>query len=167
MRSTVVNAVSTSPCGALSSYLAHVTKLRRIAVIVGCAALAAACGSSGGHSTTVTHVATPVWSGLTRVSVHVDQPSVQTPPGTKILPTTFTTPAQLTAVTKALNANHIRKAQHTTTSNGCTGGIQIAITVTQPHGQTDLNAYHCANTVTGNIAGDLMGFLRQIGVGTA
>jgi hypothetical protein len=129
----------------------------------------AACGSSSDNNTTTTHgqAATADWSDLTRVSVDVDQPSVQKPPGTKNTPTIFTTPAQLRTVTNALNANHIRKADHTTTSNGCAGGIQIAIKITQRHQRrTDLSAYHCGNTVTGDIAGNLTGFLNRIGVGT-
>jgi hypothetical protein len=151
-----------------------VTNVRRIAVILGCGAAAAACGSSHGHSQTQSQTRVQRqadrsgWSGLTRVSVDVDQPSVAPIPGVKHTPTTFTTPAQLRTVTKALNANHIRKADHTTTNDGCTGGIQIEIKITQRHhGRTDLNAYHCAKTTTGNIAGNLTGFLNQIGVGTA
>lgn len=141
--------------------------LRHTATILATAAAVAACGSSHSHPTTVARPDPPVWSGLTRVSVNVDQPSVQTPPGTKHGPTTFTTPAQLTTVTRALNANQIRKAQHTTTSNGCAGGIQIEVKITQRHHRrTALSAYHCGNTVTGDIAGNLTGFLKQIGVST-
>jgi hypothetical protein len=151
-----------------------VANLRRIAIILGCAgtaATAAACGSSHGQSHTVraTQIkrqADPVgWSGLTRVSVDVDQPSIAPIPGVKNTPTRFTTPAELRTVTKALNANHIRKAGHTTTDYGCTGGIEIAIKITQRHdGRTDLNAYDCAKKITGNIAGNLTGFLKQIDV---
>jgi hypothetical protein len=149
-----------------------VANLRRIAVVLGCAAAVAACGSSSdNNSTTATHslsrAATAGWSDLTRVSVDVDQPSVAPVPGVKNTPTTFTTPAQLKTVTNALNANHIRKATHTTTSNGCAGGIQIEIKITQRHQRrTDLSAYHCGTTVTGDIAGNLTGFLKRIGVGT-
>jgi hypothetical protein len=147
-------------------YSRLVTSVRRIAVILGCTVTAAACGSSS-HATTLRHADPPLWSGLTRVSVDVDQPSIAPVPGQKNTPTTFTTPAQLTTVTKALNANHIRKAQHTTTNDGCTGGIEIAIKISQRHhGRTDLNAYHCAKKITGNIAGNLTGFLNQIGVAT-
>jgi hypothetical protein len=132
---------------------------RNLGLLCLCAASLAACGSG--------HHAAAKWSDLTRVSVDVDQPGVPTPPGTKHTPTTFTTPAQLTTVTNALNANHIGKAARTTTSNGCAGGIQIEIKITQRHQRrTDLSAYHCANTVTGNIAGNLTGFLNRIGVGT-
>jgi hypothetical protein len=150
-----------------------VVNLRRIAILFVCAATATACGSSHGVSTTVSHAgsvskaATTVWSDLTRVSVDVDQPSVAPVPGAKNSPTIFTTPARLATVTKALNANHIRKAAHTTTSNGCTGGIVIAIKITERHhGRTDFNAYHCAHTITGNVSGNLTGFLKQIDVGT-
>jgi hypothetical protein len=152
-----------------------VANVRRIAVILGCAATAAiaaavaACGSSHGHSQTQSNVQadTATWSDLTRVSVDVDQPGIPGPPGTTNTPTTFTKPAQLTTVTTALNADHIRKAQHTTTSDGCAGGVQIEIEITQRHhGRTDLSAYHCGNTTTGDIAGNLTGFLNGIGVGT-
>lgn len=136
--------------------------VRRIAVVLWCAATLAACGSNRGHDHTAT------WSDLTRVTVDVDQPGVPTPPGTKNTPTTFTTPGQLMTVTKALNANHIAEAAHTTTSSGCSGGIQIEITIVQRHHKpTDLSAYRCAETTTGDIAGNLTGFLKQIGVATA
>jgi hypothetical protein len=146
-----------------------VANLGRIAVVLGCAAAVAACGSSSDNSTAHSRrqAATADWSDLTRVSVDVDQPSVAPIPGVKNRPTMFTTPAQLKTVTNALNANHIRKATHTTTSNGCAGGIQIEIKITQRHQRrTDLSAYHCGNTVTGDIAGNLTGFLKRIGVGT-
>jgi len=139
--------------------------VRRIAVILGCAAAATACGSSSGHSQS--RADPPLWSDLTRVSVDVDQPGVAPLPGTKNTPTTFTTPAQLRTVTKALNADQIRKAEHTTTSIGCTGGIEITIKIAQRHhAATDLSDYHCGTTTTGDIAGNLNGFLNRIGVGT-
>jgi hypothetical protein len=151
-----------------------VANLRRIAIILGCvaiAAMAAACGSAHGqtHTVRVTQIkrqADPVgWSGLTRVSVDVDQPSIAPVPGVKNVPTKFTTRAQLQTVTRALDANHIREASHTTTDYGCTGGIEIAIKITQRHhGRTDLNAYDCAKKITGNIDGNLTGFLNQIDV---
>jgi hypothetical protein len=145
-------------------YSRLVTSVRRIAVILGCAVTAAACGTSS-HATTLSHADPPLWSGLTRVSVDVDQPSIAPIPGVKNTPTKFTTRGQLRTVTKALNANHIRKADHTTTDYGCTGGIEIAIKISQRHeGRTDLNAYDCANKITGNIAGNLTGFLKQIDV---
>jgi hypothetical protein len=148
-----------------------VANVRRIAVVLGCAAVVTACGSTSDNNSTTTRshsqAATGDWSDLTRVSVDVDQPSVAPIPGVKNTPTTFTTPAQLKSVTNALNANHIRKATHTTTSNGCAGGIQIEIKITQRHQRrTDLSAYHCGNTVTGDVAGNLTGFLKRIGVGT-
>jgi hypothetical protein len=147
-----------------------VANVRRIAVVLGCAAAVAACGASSNNSATtrsLSRAATADWSDLTRVSVDVDQPSVAPVPGVKNTPTLFTTPAQLKTVTNALNASHIRKATHTTTSNGCAGGIQIEIKITQRHQRrTDLSAYHCGNTVAGNIAGNLTGFLKRIGVGT-
>jgi hypothetical protein len=143
-----------------------VTSLRRIAVIVGFAVTVTACGSSS-HATSLSHADPPLWSGLTRVSVDVTQPSVAPIPGAKHTPTTFTTPQQLTTVTKALNDNHIRKADHTTQNNGCTGGIVIQIQVTRGQRRTtNLNGYHCAKTITGDIAGNLTGFLKQIGVTT-
>lgn len=143
------------------------TTVRRIAVILGCAAATVACGSSHPQSHTQAPPAadTAIWSGLTRVSVDVDQPSVAPVPGSKNTPTIFATPAQLATVTRALNANHIRMADHTTTNYGCTGGIVIKIKIAQRHhGPTVLNAYHCAHTVTGNVTGNLTGFLNRIGV---
>jgi hypothetical protein len=107
----------------------------------------------------------PTWSHLTRVTVSAVQPSVNQPPGEKPNRVVFTTPQQLQTVTKALNANHIQQASHPTSDNGCAGGIQIAIVITQTGGKTTrLGAYRCATTTTGDIAGNVNGFLRRTGV---
>jgi hypothetical protein len=150
-----------------------VTNLRRITTILAIAATAttaAACGSSSSQSSTQTkahahHHHAARWSGLTHVSVEVSQPSVAPVPGAKHGPTKFTTPAQLKKVTKALNAEHIHKAAHTTRSNACTGGVVTNITIAQHHhGVTHMSSYHCANKITGNIAGNLTGFLKRVDV---
>ncbi len=122
----------------------------------------AACGGGGSSSSSDNR---PTWSHLTRVTVSAVQPSVNQPPGDKPNRVVFTTPQQLQTVTKALNADHIQQASHPTSDNGCAGGIQIAIVITQTGGKTTrLGAYRCGTTTTGDIAGNVNGFLRRTGV---
>jgi hypothetical protein len=127
------------------------------------ALLAAGVAACGGSSSSSSNSAT--WSNLTHVTISAVQPSVNQPPGDKPNRVVFTTPQQLQTVTKALNANHIQKASHATSDNGCAGGIQIAIVVTQKGGKTTrLGAYRCGTTTTGDIAGNLNGFFTRAGV---
>jgi hypothetical protein len=106
-----------------------------------------------------------IWSNLTRVTVSAVQPSVNQPPGDRPHRVVFTTPQQLRTVTRALNADHIQRASHSTSDNGCAGGIQIAIVIVQKGGKTTrLGAYRCGNTTTGDIAGNVNGFLTRTGV---
>lgn len=114
----------------------------------------AACGGSS-H---------PTWSQLRAVRITVAQPGLPPPYGAP-KSTTFTTPAQLTRVTSALNAHHIAKASTTTPNPGCAGGFQIAIVIVPQHaGTVRLGAYRCANQDSGDIGGDLPGFLSAVGV---
>ncbi len=96
--------------------------------------------------------------------VTVAQPGLPPPYG---LPktTAFTTPAQVARVTALLNANKIEKAAATVPSSGCAGGYKIALVIV-PRGAAplSLNAYRCANTTSGDVSGDLVGFLKAIGV---
>jgi hypothetical protein len=70
----------------------------------------------------------------------------------------------LQQVTAALNVHHISKASSSSSSPGCAGGFQIVIAIVPQHSApVQLNAYHCANQTTGNIGGDLVGFLSSIG----
>jgi hypothetical protein len=116
----------------------------------------AACGNSNSDT---------AWSNVTRVTIGAVQPSVYTPPGTKPHPVVFSTPQQLKTVTRALNANHIHKLSHAASNNGCAGGVQITIVIAQQGKQTTkLGAYRCGTSTTGDIAGNLTGFLTRTGV---
>jgi hypothetical protein len=132
-----------------------------------CAALLlAACGSSS-TSTSVSSSASgspTAWSGLRSVRVTVSQPGLPPPYG-KPHTHVFTTPGPLARVTAALNAHHVARLTSPSTNSGCAGGYQIAIAIAGEHAApVHLNAYRCANTTTGDIGGDLVGFLGSIGV---
>ena len=121
----------------------------------------AACGSSGGSGNDQT------WSNLTRVSVLTETAGVPPVKGHPPTPTVYRSPKQLRTITAALNAAHISRAGHNSTSSGCAGGQQTRIVITQQGGQkTVLNAYTCAGQTTGDIAGDLKAFLNRIGAGS-
>ena len=99
------------------------------------------------------------------MTVGAVQPGVYTPPGNRPHPVVFDTPRQLKTVTRALNANHIHALSHATSNNGCAGGTQITIAITQPGRRTTkLGAYRCGTTTTGDVAGNLTGFLTTTGV---
>jgi hypothetical protein len=126
----------------------------RIAIGAVCAALAiVACGGSSPGA----------WKALRRVTVTVAQPGLPPPYGAGST-TSFTTPAQLTRVTSLLNAHHIAQASPSSSNSGCAGGYQIAITISPRNGrQVRLSAYRCANQTTGDVSGDLVGFLGALG----
>jgi hypothetical protein len=120
----------------------------------------AACGGSSSSSSG----SPPGWRDLSSVRVTVAQPGLPPPFG---LPktTSFTTPGQVAHVTSLLNAPQIAKASSTSPSSGCAGGFQVAIAIV-PRGSAPvkLNAYRCANRTSGDLTGDLVGFLKAIGV---
>lgn len=120
---------------------------------VACALAIAACG--GSSSTT--------WKGLRSVTVTVSRPGLP-PPFGRPHTTVFTSSSDISHVTAALNAHHITKVSPSS-PNGCAGGAQIAITITPEHSSpVNLSAYRCANQTTGNVGGDLPGFLSAIGL---
>jgi hypothetical protein len=98
------------------------------------------------------------------VRITVAQPSLPPPYG-EPKTTAFTTPAQVSRVTAALNAHHVVKASSSSTNNGCAGGHTVIITIVPQTGApTQLSAYRCANQTTGDIDGDLTGFLSSLGI---
>jgi hypothetical protein len=79
--------------------------------------------------------------------------------------TAFTSSGELARVTSLLNAHHIAQASSTSSSTGCAGGFQIQIVIVRTSGApAKLSAYRCANQTSGNVSGDLVGFLKAIGV---
>jgi hypothetical protein len=129
----------------------------RVAKALGvlCATLVlAACGGSSSSE----------WTGLRSVRVTVAQPGLPPPYG---LPktTSFTTSGELARVTSQLNSHHIVQASSSSSSTGCAGGFQIQIVIVRTNaGTAKLSAYRCANQTSGTVSGDLVGFLKAIGV---
>jgi hypothetical protein len=114
----------------------------------------AACG--GGSSSG--------WKDLQSVRVTVAQPGLPPPYGMPRT-TSFTTQAELAHVTSALNAHHIARASTVSARSGCAGGFTIAIAIEQKgSAPVSMNAYRCANQTSGNVSGDLVGFLKAAGV---
>jgi hypothetical protein len=138
---------------------AHNQGVRMVLGVLCAGLLLAACGGSSSSSSAATG-----WRELSSVRVTVAQPGLPPPFG---LPktTSFTTAGELARVTTLLNAHHIAKALSSSSSSGCAGGFQIAIAIV-PRGSAPvkLNAYRCANRTSGDVSGDLVGFLGAIGV---
>jgi len=126
----------------------------RIALGTLCVGLALAACSSGSSGE---------WKSLRSVRVTVAQPGLP-PPFGRPKTTSFTSPAEVARVTRLLNAHHIARAPSTSSSSGCAGGFQIGIAIVPSGGApVNLSAYRCANQTSGNVKGDLVGFLRAIG----
>jgi hypothetical protein len=121
--------------------------------------LLAACGGSSSSSGSP-----PGWKDLSSVRVTVAQPGLPPPFGVPKT-TSFTTSGQVAHATSLLNTHHIAKASSTTPSSGCAGGFQISIAIVQRgSAPVKLNAYRCANRTSGDVGGDVVGFLKAIGV---
>jgi hypothetical protein len=135
--------------------------MRAIARVIACAApllLVASCGSS--HNSAVD------WKNVQSVTVTVSKPGLP-PPGGLPHTTTFTSQADVTRVTDALNAHGIDKLSAPSSGGGCAGGAQIAITITEAGAApTHLSAYSCGGKVTGDAGGDVSGFLSALGIST-
>ena len=128
----------------------------RVIACVGSALVLAGCGGTSFTG----------WKNLQSVTVTVARPGLP-PPGGLPHTTAFTSQAELARVTAALNALQIRKVSTASSTSGCAGGTQIAITITRAHGApTHLSAYQCGGKTTGDIGGDLSGFLSEVGVST-
>jgi hypothetical protein len=117
-----------------------------------------ACGGGGSTSD---------WKNLQAVRVTVARPGLP-PPGGFPHTTSFTSQRELALVTAALNTHHIAKARTPSPNDGCAGGQTVAISITRADGGvTNLSAYRCAGKTTGNITGDLAGFLSATRVAGA
>jgi hypothetical protein len=114
-----------------------------------------ACGGGSSSSS---------WKGLRVMRVTVSRPGLPPPRG---LPhtTTFTSRSALALVTAALNKHHIEKAASFSSNNGCAGGEVVQIAVNHGDGSvTNMSAYSCAGKTTGDVSGDVTGFLTAAGV---
>jgi hypothetical protein len=114
----------------------------------------AACGGSSAT----------VWKGVRSVRVTVTRPGLPPPFGAPHT-TVFTAPRDVARVTAALNAHRLSRVSSSSSSSGCAGGAQIAITILQAQSApVHLSGYRCANETSGNIGGDLPGFLSAMGI---
>jgi hypothetical protein len=111
------------------------------------------CGGGGSSS----------WKDLRAVRVTLSRPGIP-PPGGLPHTTSFTSPSELAVVTAALNKHHIEQGS-SSSNDGCAGGENVAISITHADGSvTNLSAYRCAGQTTGEVSGDLLGFLNAAGV---
>jgi hypothetical protein len=133
----------------------------RTAGALSCLALAlpvslAACGSSA---------TAPRWHDLRSVRVIIGNDSLP-PPFGRPRTASFVTGPQLSRAQAALNSHHITRLAHSTAAGGgCAGGYQVAITIVEHDSRrVTMSAYRCANTTSGDIGGDLPGFLSAVGI---
>ena len=131
-------------------------RLRTVAALgVAIAALMTA-GCGGGSS--------GKWEDVHSVTVTVARPGLP-PPGGAPHTTEFTSASAVAQATAALNAHHIEQSSSSSSNNGCAGGAQIAITIVKHDGTSvRLSAYQCGGHTTGDVSGDLSGFLSAVGV---
>lgn len=101
---------------------------------------------------------------MRNVRVTVSQPGLPPPFGAPRV-TSFATQSELARVTSALNRHHIAKLQASSSGGGCAGGFQIGISVTRSgSAPAGLSAYRCGGRTSGDIGGDLVGFLSDVGI---
>jgi hypothetical protein len=113
------------------------------------AATIAACGS-------------PVdTSNLTQVQMSSSQ---ALPPPYGSAQAVLTSATSLATFRKAISSNGISLSATTTSSDGCAGGTQYTIVLVRSGGKgsTTLNAYACGGQITGNMAGNVSGFLDYV-----
>jgi hypothetical protein len=113
---------------------------------LGAAAVVAGCGS-------------PVdTSGVTQVQMSSYQ---ALPPPSGSAQAVLTSAGSLATFRKAMASDGIGLSTTSTSSNGCTGGIEYTIVLIRSGGKasTKLDAYDCGGQITGNITGNVSGFL--------
>jgi hypothetical protein len=144
--------------------------MRRVALVLLVGSLLVACGSSSSSTSSTTSTSATnatsssfvPWRQLHSVHITVARPGLPPPygqPKTK----SFITPADVARVTGELNRHHIARQVPPTPNHGCAGGTTIAITIAKQHGASvNLNAYRCGGGRSGDVAGDLTGFLAAV-----
>jgi hypothetical protein len=116
------------------------------------AALVAGCGSSGGGSVDT--------SNLTQVQLSSSQ---ALPPPYGQYQTTLTSAASLATFQQEMASNKIGESSGTANGGGCAGGIQYTIVLVRSgQSSTTLSAYDCGGQITGNMTGDVAGFIAYI-----
>jgi hypothetical protein len=141
------------------------TALLALAVV---AVLLLGCGGAHSSSEEVGH---PRWHGLRAVAVSVHIAGVPVSPGpaesgvSRPGIKTFSSQGQLRFVAETMNQHDIRRIDPVKDAPGCTGGTEIRLRITRADDKSVvLSAYRCAGVVSGDIGGDLDGFLASIGI---
>jgi len=100
-------------------------------------------------------------AGLARVAMSSSQ-ALPPPYGSK--QATLTAASSIATFQQQVASHHIGLAASSTSGGGCTGGIQYTIVLEWGGGKpsTTLSAYDCANQITGNMSGDVAGFLAYV-----
>jgi len=101
----------------------------------------------------------------TRGLVSVDVGAYQAlPPPYGTRHTVITSADFLADFARALTVHHIALRSPPTTAAGCTGGVQYTVVLKRRGSsrRTTLSAYSCAHTITGNMSGDVSGFLAYL-----
>ncbi len=130
--------------------------LRRLAILLGLGVFGLALAGCGG-GTSSSH-----WADLQRVTVSLSRPLA--PPLGGPFTKVYADAPDLTRVTVLLNRHHIVQLASPTSNAGCTGGYIVAMKITRKGSPpATLNAYRCANHTTGDVGGDLVGFLTALG----
>jgi hypothetical protein len=100
-------------------------------------------------------------SNLTQVQMSSSQ---ALPPPYGSAQAVLTSATSLATFRKAILSAGIGLSGTTTSSGGCAGGIQYTIVLVRSGGKgsTTLNAYDCGGQITGNMAGNVSGFLDYV-----
>ena len=129
--------------------------MRRLLLLIGlgCALTVAACGGSS----TSSH-----WAELSHVTVTMSRPLP--PPYGGPFTKVYADAPELTRVTVLLNRHRIVQLASTSTNAGCAGGYNVTISITRKgSAPTALTDYRCAGHDSGNVGGDVVGFLTALG----
>jgi hypothetical protein len=100
-------------------------------------------------------------SNLTQVQMSSSQ---ALPPPYGSAQAVLTSATSLATFRKAMSSNGIGLSGTTTTSDGCAGGTQYTIVLVRSGGKGSrtLNAYACGGQITGNMDGNVSGFLDYV-----
>ena len=100
-------------------------------------------------------------SNLTQVQMSSSQ---ALPPPYGSAQAVLTSATSLATFRKAMSSDGIGLSGTTTSSDGCAGGTEYTIVLVRSGGKgsTTLNAYDCGGQITGNMTGNVAGFLDYV-----
>jgi hypothetical protein len=132
------------------------------------AALITACGTTSSSFTTSSSLTTSSsfdTSNLTEVQLSSSQ---ALPPPYGSAHAVLTSAGSLAGFQQSLVSHHIgvtTNPSDITSNDGCTGGVEYTIVLNRGGGNpaTTLDAYDCGGRITGNMTGDVSGFLAYVG----